>query len=493
MSKITSVVFRMYDTGSVGDCLLLLFKKKDDISFKMLIDCGGWITNAEKVNPVAEDILSTCKGKLDLLVMTHQHKDHLSGFNFARAIFDKIVVDQVWMSWMENPKDPIAKIVKDKYGKKIKALLKEARAANEKYARLKSQKYKASKAGPRYVTKADRMEDAISLFEFQLGLNAGPAATKRAATKKTTNQDAVDYLKTKGKLTYWKPGEVATGIKGADGVKFFMLGPPRDKDMKLFFTKTEVEKEIYKLAANPESESSEEVTEKTMLSTPGKPLQPNVSPFADRYQMNRAERNEWQKWYDLPDNNWRQIDTDGDDNFLRIALEANRYTNNTSFAMAIEVGDKDQVILLPGDAQSGNWMGWHKPDVMKALKDKGGKNTDELLANTIFYKVGHHNSKNGTASVSGLDKMTSPNLVAFATLIKKAIPKEWHPEGFPARPLYRQLIKSTQGRVVRLDEGIIKDARAKDLRDQLPANQRKAFENAYKKGKRFHEFTIEIQ
>jgi hypothetical protein len=151
------------------------------------------------------------------------------------------------------------------------------------------------------------------------------------------------------------------------------------------------------------------------------------------------------------------------------------------------------VILLPGDAQSGDWMGWHKKDVMKDLKTNGGKNTEELLANTIFYKVGHHNSKNGTASEHGLDKMTSPNLVAFATLIKKAIPKEWHPEGFPAPPLYKQLIKSTQGRVVRLDEGIIKDPRAKALRDQLPAAQRKAFENAYKKGSCFHEFTINVQ
>jgi hypothetical protein len=161
--------------------------------------------------------------------------------------------------------------------------------------------------------------------------------------------------------------------------------------------------------------------------------------------------------------------------------------------MAIEVGDKDQVILLPGDAQSGNWMGWHKPDVMSALKAAGGKNTDELLANTIFYKVGHHCSKNGTASLSGLRKMNSPDLVAFATLIKAAIPKEWHPEGFPAPPLYKQLIKSTQGRVVRLDEGIIKDPRAKALRNQLTTSQKNAFGKAYRKGSCFHEFTIPIE
>jgi beta-lactamase superfamily II metal-dependent hydrolase len=490
MSKITSVIFRMYDTGSVGDCLLLLFKKKDDVSFKMLIDCGGWQTNAEKVKPVAQDIFNTCGGKLDLLVMTHQHKDHLSGFNFARSIFDKIEVDQVWMSWMENPKDTIAKIVKDKFGKKIKALLKEARTANEKYSRLTGMKYKATKTGPRLMKKAGRMQDAIDLLEFQLGLDAGPAAAKKAAQ---TNQDAVDYLKKKGKLTYWKPGQVATGIKGAEGVKFFMLGPPRDADMKLFFTRTEVESEIYKLAAGSPSVTEEVIEEKRILSTPGLALKPGYSPFADRYLLTGAERKDWQKWYDLPENNWRQIETDGDDNFLQIALRANAYTNNTSFAMAIEVGDKDQVILLPGDAQSGNWMGWHKPDVMKELKTNGGKNTDELLANTIFYKVGHHNSKNGTAAVSGLDKMTSPNLVAFATLIKKAIPREWHPEGFPAKPLYKKLIKSAQGRVVRLDEGVIKDPRAKDLREQMPASQRKAFENAYRKGSCFHEFTIGIQ
>src|SRR5436305_15027795 len=119
---VDSIKIRMYNTVSVGDCFLFLFQKNGVNSFSMMIDCGGIKTTSALVTPVAQDILNTTGGKIDLLLGTHQHEDHLSGFNLARPVFDQIKVGEVWMSWVEDETDPIAKIVKQKYGKKLKQL-----------------------------------------------------------------------------------------------------------------------------------------------------------------------------------------------------------------------------------------------------------------------------------------------------------------------------------------------------------------------------------
>jgi len=158
--------------------------------------------------------------------------------------------------------------------------------------------------------------------------------------------------------------------------------------------------------------------------------------------------------------------------------------------MAIEFAS-GKVILLPADAQSGNWMGWHKPDVSEALKTAGGKDTNELLQHTVFYKVGHHGSHNGTASKSGLDLVPDKELVAFMPLIQDKVPEEWGGEkNFPARELYGVLIDKTKGRMVRTDEGIITDERAEKLRNLLGAQERKAFMDGVVEGDCFFEYTI---
>ena len=274
MSKLTSVRFRMYDTGSVGDCFLLLFMKGDVTSFRMLVDCGGWNTTAAAVNPCVSDIMKTCDGELDLLVVTHQHEDHVSGFNLARSLFEKIKVKQVWMSWMENPEDPIGKIVKDKYGKKIKETIREVDALQKKLKQLNKHSYAVTSASNRFRRKNSQAENALALLEFEVGSNYG----KRLAKGAQTNQQAIDYIrKVAGRPKYWKPGKVASNVPGAEGVKFYMLGPPRDANMKLFFTKVEVESEMYRLAVSGPSTTEDETDVAPSLMRSGTALQKNHS------------------------------------------------------------------------------------------------------------------------------------------------------------------------------------------------------------------------
>jgi beta-lactamase superfamily II metal-dependent hydrolase len=483
MNKVDAIKFRMYNTGSVGDCLLLLFMKGGAVSFSMLIDCGGWLTTPAAISACVEDINTTCGNNLDLLVVTHQHLDHISGFNQAKTEFDKIHVKEVWMSWIEDEDDEIAKILKDRFGKKLKQLKGIAGKAQEKIKAHLAQKVNVRGVGKRMAQKQVSIENTLSLIAFEEGIMSVSGKAARP-----TNDAAMNYVKGKGKkLEFLKPGKVISDMSGAEGIKFFILGPPRDEDMHFFKIDLE-EDEMYHLKAAKENEEEEEPVLEHIVDT-GIVLQDGVSPFDDQYY--HAGPVKFSDEQEKKDYAWRGIETDWLESAAAIAMRATRLTNNTSLAMAIEFEGSGRVILLPGDAQSGNWMGWHKPDVMKELKKNGGKNTEELLADTVFYKVGHHGSHNGTASHSGLDFVKNKDLVAFMPLVQDKVPKEWGgAANFPAKKLYSVLIEKSKGRLVRTDVGLIDDAKAVQERKKLKATDRNAFMKALKKGANYFEFTI---
>ncbi len=128
--------------------------------------------------------------------------------------------------------------------------------------------------------------------------------------------------------------------------------------------------------------------------------------------------------------------------------------------IAIErIGD-GKVLLFPGDAQEGNWLSWHDPSIKWEVTGASGKTAPvvakDLLERTVFYKVGHHSSHNATAKAKGLEMMTSqPELTAFIP-VDREVALGRSPKGtwkMPARQLYRRLLESCQGRVVRSDIG----------------------------------------
>ena len=92
-----------------GDCSLVSIKD-GAIERHALIDFGNSPTAVKRdagkndvFEPVARDIRTRTGGVLDLLVMTHEHLDHLEGFHHQRAIFNSMTVRQVWMSLMSRP------------------------------------------------------------------------------------------------------------------------------------------------------------------------------------------------------------------------------------------------------------------------------------------------------------------------------------------------------------------------------------------------------
>src|SRR6266704_3781777 len=109
------VTVRHYCQG-IGDCHLLKFAKDDGSDFWMLIDCGiqSSITGGtETIANIASDIASATE-RIDVVVATHEHWDHISGFLTAADRFKKMTFGEVWMAWTENPSDPHAREL-DKY------------------------------------------------------------------------------------------------------------------------------------------------------------------------------------------------------------------------------------------------------------------------------------------------------------------------------------------------------------------------------------------
>src|SRR5262245_29515980 len=75
--RAAAVTIRMYRQG-LGDCFLLRFPaaKRGAKPVYVMIDCGvfqGTDNEAQRLTQVANDIKQTTGGRIDLLVVTHEH------------------------------------------------------------------------------------------------------------------------------------------------------------------------------------------------------------------------------------------------------------------------------------------------------------------------------------------------------------------------------------------------------------------------------------
>lgn len=95
---------RMYNVG-FGDCFLLTLPNDR----RMLIDCGthpiapARPSLATIVPRVIADATDDGRRRIDVIVATHRHADHIAGF--AHDAWDGVDVGETWMPWTEDPDD----------------------------------------------------------------------------------------------------------------------------------------------------------------------------------------------------------------------------------------------------------------------------------------------------------------------------------------------------------------------------------------------------
>ena len=435
----SAITIRMYNPG-FGDCFLLTFQAADGSPRYMLIDCGVHqrVTGGgDKMRIIAADIAKVTNNHLHIVAVTHEHADHISGFRQANDIFSKIKIDDLWLAWTEDPNDPLAKQLKAG----IKQGVEELTSA---VARLAPVNLRAAAA-------------LQGILDFEMSANA--LGVSKSELDCLRDWSAKKLQKPED---YRRPGENPLTIPGVNGVQVYVLGPPRDAAS---FSITEKENEMYPEFAAIDASQAFAAALKGGESNISREAESNIKrsfPFDKRYDITSEQaKNDpdyqqfFKQYYGFnkdAGNDWRRIDDDWLDSAGELALKINNMTNNTSLVLAFELtgSNPHKVLLFVGDAQVGNWLSW--PAVTWTGGTAGNEKITgaDLLHRTVFYKVGHHGSRNATLNAKGLALMDPNNLVGMIPVDQKWANDVMHWE-HPAVKLLGVLEEKTKKRLLRID------------------------------------------
>lgn len=120
-------IVRMYRIGH-GDCFLIAFEGREaGKPAYVLIDCGykpgspSKLASPTSVKDIGADIIKTTGGEVDVVVVTHEHQDHLNGFTTTN--FPGLKIGEVWFAWTEDPEDDIANKLRKKFKDRLLRLV----------------------------------------------------------------------------------------------------------------------------------------------------------------------------------------------------------------------------------------------------------------------------------------------------------------------------------------------------------------------------------
>lgn len=487
------VIIRMYGQG-VGDCFLLLFPRLDSAAsnrpFSVVIDCGvvgGTPDGTQRMRDVVKDIKATTldpqlvdagqpKGHIDLLVITHEHWDHLSGFVQAEEIWKEIQVDALWTAWTERPGP-------DNLPGSLKRIIEKQRKT---IAAAADQAFRMGAL------------DQTSVLQSLLGFYGdGSFGEEGFAAAKGVSDAFVIAKKLAGheNTVFCEPGEVRPLPE--TGVAAYVLGPPRDDDFLVKLNPSKRNPETFvdesgdahlaslrgeslmlsamEDARSPFNAFAIPLTNEALLSADAEgakgadmlrersaldrslPIEASLRVPLPAAESEAHDHPSLASYFD-PVHQWRRIDAAWLGSSAEFALRADALTNNTSLVLAFELpakkpGAPRNFLLFTGDAQVGNWLSW---DEIKAWQPLEGAtpsqrkpSMQDLLARTVFYKVGHHGSHNATLKAKGVERMrTDARLTAFVP-VSQAVAHEVKGWGrMPLKPMLNALAERALGRVV---------------------------------------------
>lgn len=452
------VVARMFCHG-LGDCFLISIPQADTVRpYWIMIDCGiakNTPDEPEKMQAVAETIAHLTEGKVDLLVVTHEHWDHVCGFGHAEEVFrDKIAFAHLWYAWTEDPEDKVADELRAKK-KKAQVALQHA------FARLS-----------RLEAKPQSVLDGIDGILAYFGLGAAANGGGRLTIAKAMDLSRELVASKGGKVHYLMPGEIrglpdpaggpgASG--GAGGVRAYVLGPPHSAKQVRKTNPSKKHPETYHKEGEAGGHLAFAGLGAALDNAPwlraafeagdnGGRCEEAFDPFDRQWWIDEPEQHPFfERHYFKGDEAMQHRRIDGDwlqGEAQRLALHLDAYTNNTSLVLAFELPASKKVLLFVGDAQVGSWLSWHDLEF-----HEGSRTVDiaDLFARSVLYKVGHHGSHNATLRQQGLEMMTNRELTALVPVEDAAVKRLRYGE-MPLKSLMEALGHACHKRVFRSDE-----------------------------------------
>lgn len=441
-----TVRIRMYRQG-LGDCHLVTVLRGGEPVFRLMIDCGVYQTvkgGAARMREIVADVIAETGGRVDVLAVTHEHWDHVSGFNQARSLFavageadaeGKLSVGEVWLGWTEDEADPVASRISMERGAAIRAV--------------------ASAMG--VAAAAEGGAELRRGLAGVLGFFGGAARTTADAMKSVKSLAPAPR--------YCRPTDPPREL--VPGVRAYVLGPPIDP-RRIY--KLVDDDETYGIVRSRADRALMAAVEAVDLQTPatwdeGQPFDwtfrrsapflvrddgagrappPGPDSPTDAFLSERYVGHSPTAPGD--EQAWRRIDADWLDPARDFALRLDNATNNTSLVLALELEATGRVLLFVADAQVGSWMSWLE---LEWVIDGRRVTGPDLLSRTVFMKVGHHGSHNATLRQKGLETVAGDFVAFIPTDEEMAKKVGWGRMPLPS--LVRALEERTGGRVVRAD------------------------------------------
>jgi beta-lactamase superfamily II metal-dependent hydrolase len=359
---------RMYNVG-FGDCFLL-FIPTDAGERTMLLDCGKHMSSdtGHTVTEAVEDVIATVSQKgtprIDVVVATHRHFDHIRGFDLALWQKHKVEVGEVWMPWTEEIGNPKADKLRRSQNRLAKALCRRFGA-----------------------------DSAVGMLARNSLSNDGAMAQLRSGF---LGPPHLRYLPE-------KDGGLQTFTTDVlPGVTVHALGPSRDPDVVALmdppagkYFPEEPDAGMKKLAAASARLSAAEAAAVPFRDLFAREFKIDTARFTARYR-DLAEHAEMSK-----------IDERAQFDMFGAAADLEDAINGTSLVFALDFGKS--CVLLAGDAEWGTWSAMLDDPASRAV-----------LRKTRAYKVSHHGSFNGTPSpfVDDLLPKDATSLVSLGPMDK---------------------------------------------------------------------------
>jgi beta-lactamase superfamily II metal-dependent hydrolase len=411
------VRIRMYNVG-FGDAFLIIIPGADgERPRKILIDCGVHASGTNRklkledlVKHIIEDVSEQDgKPRIDVVVATHRHRDHVHGFR--EADWQKVEVGEVWMPWTEHPTDPRAREIREIQGK----IAQQLNRALEKKMRepgkfgLTGRKLKEVKDLKEFVSNSLTLPNEEAMLTLHDGF-AVFGGRKKVERRFLPPEDRKEH---------------SFECDLLPGVVVHVLGPSRDPS-------------VIRDMNPPKGMSYLRMVES--LPTDG---EEKLLPFREQWVIADADNyNRHHALSDakgpgsgdrplLTDKEMEKIRNAGEGTEFGVAVKLEDAVNGTSLMLMFEIGKS--FLLFPGDAQWGTW--------------EAAKNDAEwyrLLQKTNFYKVSHHGSHNATP-VEFVEKILKKDFWGMVSLR----PIEKYKE-IPRKPLLDAL-RNKPGKIVRMD------------------------------------------